>query len=113
MEIRSWRGAARIVALVAALSALACTSDEQRAIDHLEKGEAFLHDGLRTEAALEFQNAVKFSYGIGLRVLLERAAPFRVDFGWSKHGFNWSAGFGYTFCNTFRYSARIAFVCRS
>ena len=44
-----------------------------------------------------FQNEVKFSYGVGLRVLLERAAPFRVDFGWSKHGFNWSAGFGYTF----------------
>ena len=44
-----------------------------------------------------FQNEVKFSYGVGLRLLLERAAPFRVDFGWSKHGFNWSAGFGYTF----------------
>ncbi len=44
-----------------------------------------------------FRNEVKFSYGVGLRVLLERAAPFRVDFGWSKHGFNWTAGFGYTF----------------
>lgn len=44
-----------------------------------------------------FRNEVKFSYGVGLRVMLERAAPFRVDFGWSKHGFNWSAGFGYTF----------------
>ena len=43
------------------------------------------------------RNEVKLSYGIGLRLLLERAAPFRVDFAWSKHGFNWSAGFGYTF----------------
>ena len=59
MEIHSWRRAARIVALVAALSALACTSDEQRALDHLEKGEAYLHEGQRTEASLEFQNALK------------------------------------------------------
>lgn len=44
-----------------------------------------------------FQNEVRFSYGVGLRLLLERAAPFRVDIGWSKHGLNWSAGFGYTF----------------
>jgi hypothetical protein len=44
-----------------------------------------------------FQNDVKFSYGIGLRVLLERAAPFRLDFGFSDEGFNWAARFGYTF----------------
>ncbi len=43
------------------------------------------------------QNNVKFSYGIGLRFLLERQAPFRVDFGFSKEGFNWAARFGYTF----------------
>ena len=43
------------------------------------------------------QNEVKISYGIGLRVLLERAAPFRVDFGFSPEGFNWVARFGYTF----------------
>jgi hypothetical protein len=44
-----------------------------------------------------FQNEVKFSYGLGFRVLLERAAPFRVDFAFSEEGFNWSARFGYTF----------------
>lgn len=44
-----------------------------------------------------FENEVRFSYGVGLRLLLERAAPFRVDIGWSKDGVNWSAGFGYTF----------------
>ncbi len=44
-----------------------------------------------------FGNPIKFSYGVGLRLLREPAAPFRVDFAWSKHGFNWSAGFGYTF----------------
>ena len=44
-----------------------------------------------------FQNEVRFSYGVGLRLLLERAAPFRVDVGWSKHRLSWSAGFGYTF----------------
>jgi hypothetical protein len=44
-----------------------------------------------------FQNEVKFSYGIGLRLLLERAAPFRLDFGFSEEGFNWSARFGYSF----------------
>lgn len=44
-----------------------------------------------------FQNDVKTSYGVGLRILLERAAPFRLDFAWSDEGFNWTARFGYTF----------------
>ena len=42
-------------------------------------------------------NNVKLSYGVGLRILLERAAPFRVDFGFSEEGFQWTARFGYTF----------------
>ena len=37
------------------------------------------------------------SYGFGLRVGLERAALFRVDFGFSPDSFNFSAGFGLTF----------------
>jgi tetratricopeptide (TPR) repeat protein len=61
MKTHSWARAARVVALVAALSVLACTSDEQRAANHLEKGEAYLHEGQRTEAALEFQNVLKFA----------------------------------------------------
>jgi len=44
-----------------------------------------------------FESEVKFSYGIGLRILLERAAPFRLDVGLSDEGFQWTARFGYTF----------------
>jgi hypothetical protein len=42
-------------------------------------------------------NDVKLSYGVGLRILLERAAPFRLDFGFSDEGVEWTARFGYTF----------------
>ena len=44
-----------------------------------------------------FQSEVKLSYGIGLRALLERSAPFRVDLGFSEDGLNVSARFGYSF----------------
>ncbi len=44
-----------------------------------------------------FESEVKLSYGIGLRALLERAAPFRVDLGFSDEGYNISARFGYSF----------------
>ncbi len=44
-----------------------------------------------------FESQVKLSYGIGLRILLERAAPFRIDFGFSDEGVQWTARFGYTF----------------
>ncbi len=44
-----------------------------------------------------FRSRVRLSYGIGLRALLERAAPFRVDFGFSEEGFSWTARFGYSF----------------
>jgi hypothetical protein len=44
-----------------------------------------------------FESEVKLSYGIGLRALLERGAPFRLDFGFSDEGFQWTARFGYTF----------------
>jgi hypothetical protein len=40
---------------------------------------------------------VRSSYGIGLRATLERAAPFRVDIGFSQDGVNVSAGFGLSF----------------
>ncbi len=60
--MRDWsRGrTARIAALLVMLSAPACTSDEQRALDHLENGNAYLQDGRRTEAALEFRSALRF-----------------------------------------------------
>lgn len=44
-----------------------------------------------------FQTRVRHSYGVGLRVTLERAAPFRVDLGFSEDGLNVSAGFGLSF----------------
>jgi hypothetical protein len=37
------------------------------------------------------------SYGVGLRLSLERAALFRLDFGWSPESFNFTAGFGTPF----------------
>lgn len=44
-----------------------------------------------------FKSQVRSSYGFGLRASLERAAPFRVDIGFSKDGVNVSAGFGLSF----------------
>ena len=44
-----------------------------------------------------FGSRVRSSYGIGLRASLERAAPFRVDIGFSQDGVNVSAGFGLSF----------------
>jgi hypothetical protein len=44
-----------------------------------------------------FQSRVRSSYGLGLRVTLERAAPFRVDVGFSEDGVNVGAGFGLSF----------------
>jgi len=40
---------------------------------------------------------VRHSYGLGLRILLERAAPFRLDLGFSEDGINFAAGFGLSF----------------
>jgi hypothetical protein len=53
---------------------------------------AVAHDGGRL-----FGSPVRSSYGLGLRASLERAAPFRVDVGFSKDGVNVSAGFGLSF----------------
>jgi len=44
-----------------------------------------------------FASRVRSSYGFGLRASLERAAPFRVDIGFSQDGVNVSAGFGLSF----------------
>jgi hypothetical protein len=50
----------------------------------------------RNEGAL-FESRVRHSGGVGLRISLERAAPFRVDVGFSEDGFNVSARFGLSF----------------
>jgi len=44
-----------------------------------------------------FSSRVQHSYGFGLRATLERIAPFRLDFGFSKDGMNLTAGFGLSF----------------
>ena len=40
---------------------------------------------------------VRLSYGFSLLVALERAVPFRFNFGWSEEDFILSAGFGLEF----------------
>ena len=49
------------------------------------------------DGAALFGSHVRSSYGFGLRASLERAAPFRVDIGFSQDGVNVSAGFGLSF----------------
>jgi hypothetical protein len=44
-----------------------------------------------------FHSRVRHSYGVGLRISLERAAPFRVDVGFSEDGVNVAARFGLSF----------------
>jgi hypothetical protein len=44
-----------------------------------------------------FGSRVRSSAGIGLRISLERAAPFRVDVGFSEDGVNFAARFGLSF----------------
>jgi hypothetical protein len=44
-----------------------------------------------------FSSEAQHSYGFGLRATLERTAPFRVDFGFSKDGMNVTARFGLSF----------------
>ena len=50
----------------------------------------------RNESVI-FDSRVRHSGGVGLRVSLERAAPFRVDLGFSEDGINVSARFGLSF----------------
>jgi hypothetical protein len=44
-----------------------------------------------------FEARVHQSYGVSLRLSLERAAPFRIDFGFSDEGLNINARFGLSF----------------
>ena len=44
-----------------------------------------------------FDASVHQSYGVSLRLSLERAAPFRVDFGFSDEDFVVTARFGLSF----------------
>ena len=44
-----------------------------------------------------FNAPVRGSYGIGLRLMLERTAVFRADFGFSEEDFNFALKFGMPF----------------
>jgi len=44
-----------------------------------------------------FSSRVRASAGVGLRITLERDAPFRVDLGFSSEGIEVTAGFGLSF----------------
>lgn len=44
-----------------------------------------------------FHERVRQSYGVSGRATIERAALFRLDFGFSEEGLNFSAGFGLSF----------------
>jgi hypothetical protein len=44
-----------------------------------------------------FSSRVRFSYGVSLRMMLERAAPFRLDFGFADEGLKITARFGLSF----------------
>jgi len=60
METGSWSRAAVAVVLISLLAPLACSSDEERARDHLEQADALLADGRRAEAVLEYRSALRF-----------------------------------------------------
>ncbi len=44
-----------------------------------------------------FEHKVRHSYGLGLRFMIERTAPFRVDIAFSEDGYEFGAGFGFVF----------------
>lgn len=62
-------------------------------------GAAFFYDvgAVAGNGGDLFDVKVRHSYGIGLRIMLERTAPFRLDAGFSEEGFEFSAGFGFSF----------------
>ncbi len=62
-------------------------------------GAAFFYDlgAVAEDGAEIFGARVRHSYGLGLRFTLERATPFRVDLGFSEDGYEFAAGFGFSF----------------
>ena len=58
----------------------------------------FFEAGSVADNVGEFADSkVRLSYGFSLLVALERAVPFRFNFGWSEDDFIVSAGFGLEF----------------
>ena len=53
--------------------------------------------GTRTGTSIARRGLPKKKGGVGLRISLERAAPFRVDVGFSEDGVNVAARFGLPF----------------
>ena len=62
-------------------------------------GAGFFYDaGAVAEDGTElFDSKVRHSYGFGLRFMVERTAPFRLDLAFSEDGYEFSAGFGFEF----------------
>ncbi len=62
-------------------------------------GAAFFYEvgGVAENGYGLFHERVRQSYGISGRAAIERAALFRLDFGFSEEGLNFSAGFGLSF----------------
>lgn len=62
-------------------------------------GAAFFYDAgaVAEDGAELFDSKVRHSYGFGLRFMIERTAPFRLDLGFSEDGYEFSAGFGFEF----------------
>ena len=53
--------------------------------------------GVGENGSALFHESLIQSYGVSGRLTVERAALFRADFGFSREGFNFSAGFGLSF----------------
>jgi outer membrane protein assembly factor BamA len=53
--------------------------------------------GVASNISNIFKERARHSYGIGIRGTLERTAPFRVDFGFSKEDMQIIAGLGLPF----------------
>ena len=70
-----------------------------RAIRVERVGAAIFYDAgaVAKNGSEMFQVKVRHSYGMGLRFMLERTAPIRVDIGFSEDGYQLAAGFGFTF----------------
>jgi outer membrane translocation and assembly module TamA len=67
---------------------------------HLERlGAALFYEigSVASDWPRLFDARVHQSYGVSLRLSLERAAPFRVDFGFSDEDFVVTARFGLSF----------------
>ena len=72
-------------------------ADDLRAFLETRVVRAYEAGAVAKNGSRLFGSPVRSSYGFGIRASLERAAPFRVDIGFSDEGVNVEAGFGLGF----------------